>query len=410
MLEDDEMFCHECGTKQEIEETEAQVEEPSFSEEKFCVHCGKAIEIDSMFCSFCGKPQDVENVEAEHKEKSRQEPSEQPKQPEQPEEAQETEEPEQSEQSDQHQEPQKPEVEEQPTYEWEEETSSRKWLWILLALLVAGGIGAWYYMSDGGASGGRSQFETVDSDLIAVVDTSAVYNDVVPSSPLAFLEEFYKGNYEDSEYIKQHVTANVLNKLKQDAEKDGRSGLLAAWVFNAYDTGTDGPDLEYEEGPMIVNTNEQDKFCVVYQYNYYDEPKLSRARKVYLTVSDIDAKYLISDYEVESSSSDNTSSIDENIGSSITMKGKVSKYGIHMVLDINIEDVNGYYYYDSQGSENRVMLKGTLADGKLKLKKYDKDGNVTGYFEGEFDGTSYQGDNVNYNRDEALPFIVEIVN
>lgn len=81
-----------------------------------------------------------------------------------------------------------------------------------------------------------------------------------------------------------------------------------------------------------------------------------------------------------------------------------------MVLDINIEDVNGYYYYDSQGSENRVMLKGTFADGKLKLKKYDKDGNVTGYFEGEFDGTSYQGDNVNYNRDEALPFIVEIVN
>jgi len=392
MLEDDEMFCHECGAKQEIEETEAQIEEPSSSEEKFCVHCGKAIEIDSMFCSFCGKPQDVE---AEQKEESWQDTSEQPKQPEQPEELKE---------------PQDPEAEEQPTYELEEETSSKKWLWILLVVLVAGGIGVWYYMSDGGVSGGISQFEAVDSDSIAVVDTSAVYNDVVPSSPLAFLEEFYKGNYEDSEYIKQHVTANVLNNLKRDAEKDGRSGLLAAWVFNAYDTGTDGPDLEYEEGPMILNTDETGKFCVVYQYNYYDEPKLSRARKVYLSVTEIDGKYLISDYEVESSSSDNTSSIDENIGSSITMKGKVSKYGIHMVLDINIEDVNGYYYYDSQGSENRVMLKGTLADGKLKLKKYDKDGNVTGYFEGEYDGTSYQGDNVNYNRDEALPFIVEIVN
>lgn len=392
MLEDDEMFCHECGAKQEIEETEAQIEEPSSSEEKFCVHCGKAIEIDSMFCSFCGKPQDVE---AEQKEESWQDTSEQPKQPEQPEELKE---------------PQEPEAEEQPTYELEEETSSKKWLWILLVVLVAGGIGVWYYMSDGGVSGGISQFEAVDSDSIAVVDTSAVYNDVVPSSPLAFLEEFYKGNYEDSEYIKQHVTANVLNNLKRDAEKDGRSGLLAAWVFNAYDTGTDGPDLEYEEGPMILNTDETGKFCVVYQYNYYDEPKLSRARKVYLSVTEIDGKYLISDYEVESSSSDNTSSIDENIGSSITMKGKVSKYGIHMVLDINIEDVNGYYYYDSQGSENRVMLKGTLADGKLKLKKYDKDGNVTGYFEGEYDGTSYQGDNVNYNRDEALPFIVEIVN
>ena len=347
-----------------------------------------------MFCPFCGEPQDVENVDAEHKEEPQQETSEQPKQPEQPEKPEK---------------PQEPEAEEQPTYEWEEETSSRKWLWILLALLVAGGIGAWYYMSDGGASEGRSQIEAVDSDSIPVVDTSEVYNDVVPSSPLAFLEEFYKGNYEDSEYIKQHVTANVLNKLKRDYDYECPSNdCLATWIFSAYPNGA---DLNLEEGPIFSNTDVEGKFKVDFKYSGYDGNKKEyETRTIYLTVKEMDGKYLISDYEVESSSSDNTSSIDENIGSSITMKGKVSKYGIHMVLDINIEDVNGYYYYDSQGSENRVMLKGTLADGKLKLKKYDKDGNVTGYFEGEFDGTSYQGDNVNYNRDEALPFIVEIVN
>lgn len=63
-LEDDELFCHECGAKQEIEDVEVKPEEQSV-EEKFCVHCGKAIEADSMFCPYCGKPQDVEETKSE---------------------------------------------------------------------------------------------------------------------------------------------------------------------------------------------------------------------------------------------------------------------------------------------------------------------------------------------------------
>ena len=62
-LEDDELFCHECGAKQEIEDVEVKPEEQSV-EEKFCVHCGKAIEADSMFCPYCGKPQDVEETKS----------------------------------------------------------------------------------------------------------------------------------------------------------------------------------------------------------------------------------------------------------------------------------------------------------------------------------------------------------
>ena len=91
------------------------------------------------------------------------------------------------------------------------------------------------------------------------------------------------------------------------------------------------------------------------------------------------------------------------------MAGKVSEYAIHMVLDVNGADVDGYYFYDSQGRNNKVTLKGVINDGRLKLVKKDKDGNETGYFEGHFDGTIYQGDNVNYSRDEKLPFTVEKV-
>lgn len=288
-LEDDAVFCGVCGTK--LGADEAQVEEAAVSEEKYCVHCGKAIEIGSVFCPFCGEPQDVENVEEEHKEEPQQEQSEQPKQPEQPEKPEKPQEPEEPEK------PQEAEVEEQPTYEWEEEKKSKTWLWILLALLVAGGIGAWYYMTDGGASGGRSQIEAAALDSTPVVDTSTVYNDVIPSSPLAFLEEFYKGNYEDSEYIKQHVTANVLNKLKRDYDYDCPSNdCLAVWVFSAYPPGS---DLYLEEGPIITKSKEGEKYSVYYSYYSQGQSgKIYKPRGLLVSVTEIDGKYLISDYEL----------------------------------------------------------------------------------------------------------------
>ena len=64
ILEDDELFCHECGAKQEIEEAEVEMDEQSV-EEKFCVHCGKAIDDDSMFCPYCGSRQNEQIAKPE---------------------------------------------------------------------------------------------------------------------------------------------------------------------------------------------------------------------------------------------------------------------------------------------------------------------------------------------------------
>ena len=100
---------------------------------------------------------------------------------------------------------------------------------------------------------------------------------------------------------------------------------------------------------------------------------------------------------------------DINYGGSYSMAGKVSKYGIYMMLDISGSDVDGYYYYDSQGSGNTVKLKGTIdKNGYLKLFKSSAKGEETGYFEGTFDGTTYSGKNVNYDRGESLPFSVSV--
>ena len=90
------------------------------------------------------------------------------------------------------------------------------------------------------------------------------------------------------------------------------------------------------------------------------------------------------------------------------MVGKVSQYGIHMVLDINGSEVNGYYYYDSQGSNNRVTLKGSISNGNMKLNKYNENGEETGYFEGNFNGNMYSGSNVNYEREQALLFSLRV--
>ena len=256
----------------------------------------------------------------------------------------------------------------------------------------------------------------MDTDTIEEVEDS-VYDDEtmddgVPTDEIAFLEQFYKGNVGSAEYIEENVTSNVLIKLKQDYAYDCPSNdCLAIWVFTAYPPGS---DLKLEEGPIISETFTRGRYRVDFKYAFYHGTQQEfEIRTVYFVVSEIDGRYMISDYEVDNSSVEGTvpsSEEEHSLDEKIMMTGNVSKYGIHMVLAINGENVIGYYYYDSQGNNNRVTLKGTFTDQTLKLNKIDKDGNETGYFEGVFDGTSYQGENVNYNRDEALPFSVKVAN
>ena len=407
-LEDDELFCHECGTKQEIEEVAAQNEETATPSDKKCIHCGETIEEDSAFCPYCGKKQEVEEVketELEAEKKPAEEKKAEPKQEDNP-------------APKENLEPkdapvQETSEEQSPKYEWEEEPKSKKWIWILLVLLVIGGAG-WYLMSDGNSY--ENIAEAVDSDSIAVIDESEMIGEYIPTSELDFLEYFYKG-LETEDFIPQNVTANVLNKLKRDFEYDCPSNdCLATWVFTAYPPGA---DMDMEEGPIISGTNVEGRYKVDFKYSFYNgNRKGFENRAVYLTVSCVDGKYLISDYELVTPDTeqektddkdDEDAAVKETADDNVTMAGKVSKYGIHMVLTIKGASVTGYYYYDSQGNGNRVSLKGSLMDKHLKLIKFGKGGAETGYFEGEYNGTNYEGKNVNYSRDEALPFYVEVV-
>ena len=186
MLEDDEMFCHKCGTKQVIEEIAAQNEDSSAPLEKKCIHCGETIDEDSAFCPYCGKSQTVEEDVKEV------EPEQQAEKP-QPEEK-----PVPEEKTEPKVTPAQEAPGEQTTYEVEEETKSKAWIWILLTILLIG-VGAWYFFGQNTLSfdSNDTMPETVDTDSIEEPDEIDEYEEITPMSPLTFLEQFYKGNYKN---------------------------------------------------------------------------------------------------------------------------------------------------------------------------------------------------------------------
>ena len=290
-LEDDAIFCGVCGTRLEMDETEAHVEEVVVSEKKYCIHCGGVLDENGSFCPYCGKTQDVEEEQKDHREEPQQATSEQHKQPEQPQEQ-----PKQPEEPEQPEKTQEPEEEELPTYEWEEEEKSKMWIWIILALLIAAGAG-WYFFKDSGDAKPKENYSTTPVEK--PLDTTPVVEEKSnePTTPLAFLEAFYKGNLNDADYIKQHVTASVLNKLKRAYESDCPSGdCLATWVLSAYPPGY---DLELEEGPIITKSKAEGKYSIYYQYYTQGQSgRIYHPAGLLVSVNQIDGKYLMSDYEL----------------------------------------------------------------------------------------------------------------
>lgn len=388
-LEDGELFCHECGTKQEVEEI-AQTEDYVAAEEQYCVHCGKAIEADSAFCPFCGKQQDVEEVKDEEpqkeveKEETQQETVEpeslqEPEEEEPLQEAVEAEQTQTNEQgsiplpqpepSEQSKQPEQPKPSEQSqaeeTYEGEEKKKSKTWLWLLLAVLIIGGA-AWYFFIQ---NSGNTLYEPqVDTDMIEEVADS-VYDDeamdnVMPTSAIEFLEQFYKGKVGDADYLAENVTTNVLIKLKEDYVYDCPSNdCLAVWVFTAYPPGS---DMELEEGPIISETFTKDKYRVDFKYAFYHGTQQeNEIRTVYLFVSELDGKYMITDYEVVNDGNGEEQETDMK-SDDVESQMKSSSENTHEEPSNSMQDIKLYKALFAFGTIEELKENGVLSDdGKL---------------------------------------------
>lgn len=132
-----------------------------------CVECGELLDNDTVFCPHCG-------TEQPHKE-----------------------------------------VEEESTY-------SKKWMWILLPLLIASGIGLWYYMSNGNSTNNyQSMTETVDTDSIAVPPTMT---DVVDTDSIAVIDE----SDIDTEIVPLISITKLRNTEIANIEKQGFSKTTIA--------------------------------------------------------------------------------------------------------------------------------------------------------------------------------------
>lgn len=376
------------------------------SKGKKCIYCGETVETDSMFCPFCGKSQDIEETKIEEPQAKVEEIESKQKRS-QPEESQVKEEPKVVESPKEKLKQEEPRQEDSPVEEEQTSQQGEKkksnllgcFLAIVGSLLIIGGI-IWYFDLI------QLNTDVVEEDIVKVENSDENIIEDAPKSALGFLDQFYKGEYENEDYIKKHATANVLNKLKMDC--DYSDDCLATWVFSAFPAGA---DLNLEEGPIIRESGEKGKFKVDFVYSGYGENKPYYRNTVYLTVTELDGKYLISDYELYIDEPSNEQEIQSSLFSngSVNLAGTVSSYKIHMVLEASENHVTGYYYYDSQGSDNRVKLDGNITENNsLKLKKYDNKGMETGYFEGTFDDKTYHGSNVNYERDSRRPFSVEI--
>lgn len=84
------------------------------------------------------------------------------------------------------------------------------------------------------------------------------------------------------------------------------------------------------------------------------------------------------------------SSDDEYVGQEepdgMVFTGTVGDYPITMVLYIVENDVSGYYYYDKQGSDKCLQIKGAIdvEEGTMSLYEFDENGESTGRFLGNY--------------------------
>lgn len=350
-IEQDAQFCTNCGK--------------DLSKFNKCIKCGELLDEKTDFCPYCGTEQPHEVVD-------------------------------------------------------EENVSSKKWIWAIVGILIVALIGGgYYYLSqNGGKTSGLA--EAVDSDSIAVVDAeydihsvegikarmTEILNEGMSMPEKDAVKKFFSKDYREvyfkvDEYDKQNIPEGMLGFWDCSIWGDGNGGMgrfhsNVLGVQNIKESSAlvivDYISDDIEDAKMVTNFNLvfEDGNWLINEIT--DENALSYKEAMREYLNQINSK--------ESSTA---------LNGTYSMAGEVSNYNIHMTIEIDGTNVKGYYYYDSQGSSNRVRLEGTINENReMKLLKFDTNGEETGYFSGAFDGATYCGENVNYKRDKSLAFSLTV--
>lgn len=346
-IEQDAQFCPNCGK--------------DLSKFNKCVKCGELLDNDTVFCPHCGTEQPHEVKAAAEK------------------------------------------------------SSSKKWLLILPLIILIVGAGVWYFYSNGFSFGEKMDGSAIETEA---VDSTMIETDIqsVDGITSRLYEIYINGlKLQDDEAVNKYFSEEFRALYKKVDEIDSNSGEMGFWEGNIWDGGQDGNPTDVEimrvdkSSPTVALADVK----LLYHIDEHHSNNTFSIKVVFENGNwfidennDMRFKERMKEYVNESGNASGSTTINNG---TYSMAGKVSKYAIHMKIEINGSDANGYYYYDSQGSGNKVKLSGSIKEGgELTLKKFSNEGEETGYFEGLFNGVEYSGKNVNYNRDEDLQFSVTI--
>ena len=324
------LFCPYCGSKQRVEEkVELVVVEELIPTDKRCIYCGEEIEADSMFCPFCGKSQEVDEVKAE-------EPQQEPSQD--------------ISEQDSSKEDIQP-IEEHVYENEEEEGKSMSWLWVLVVLLIAGGIGAWYYLSGGFPLGGSNQMaETPDTVSIEIDDSS---------TRVEFIEAMYKDFFENNDFDNQNInslhkylSSSVAEKLKMECPYDGCEGEFS-YVVDFFCDGS----LSYERPDYGDKVVKRDIHSIDHEWfevsNVWDV--IQTPVKVRLQVKPVDGAYKIVDIRVDENNISTINTVgEEDFESSI--ENGISIEDAIIVAENMIIEKGDYKGLKSLKEINNIML------------------------------------------------------
>ena len=346
-IEQDAQFCPNCGK--------------DLSKFNKCVKCGELLDNDTVFCPHCGTEQPHEEIIETVK------------------------------------------------------GSSKKWLLIIPLIILIVGAGAWYFFSDGFSFGEKTNSSAIEAEA---VDSTMIETDIQSVDGITSrLYEIYINGFklQDDEAVNKYFSEEFRALYKKVDEIDNNSGEMGFWEGNIWDGGQDGNPTDVEI--MRVDKSSPTVALADVKLSYHNGDYHSN-QKLSMTLvfengnwfidenNEMRFKERMKEYVNESGNASGSTTINNG---TYSMAGKVSKYAIHMNIEINGSDANGYYYYDSQGSGNKVKLSGSIKEGgELTLKKFSNEGEETGYFEGLFNGVEYSGKNVNYNRDEDLQLSVTV--
>ena len=250
-IEQDAQFCTNCGK--------------DLSKFNRCVKCGELLDSDTVFCPYCGTKQSKKD---EVKEQNVQKVLSQESQPETVDD----------------------------TLQSDEEISSKKWVWIVLSLiLLAAIVGGGYYFYD---MNSRNKVLVAESDstIIEVVDSTRI----VPDTAIEFIESMYKDFFENKNFdtenisnLHKYLSPSVAKKLKFECPYDGGEGEFSYVVYFFCDGSLsyERPDFGDKVVSRTIEPENDGWFKVTNIWDTIKEPVI-----VHLQVKSVDGVFKIVDF------------------------------------------------------------------------------------------------------------------